>query len=162
MNAEPIFTDLIGIMAVILMVGGIQLVAIWLLGQYVGRHGAQGDGHFLGTLDHVIVGEDVAIRRHHKAGAQRAALSLGHAFQALAEEVLEQITEGAALGDVRHRKSLGKLLLDRGFLLRADINHRRAVLRGQFGKVWQRPGMCRYRKNHRYRSGKPNTLSADL
>ena len=77
----------------------------------------------LGALDHVVVGDDVALAVDDEARAQRRAAALLLVAAALVEELLEQLLEGRAgrqLGHVAKTRTLLRHVLRRG-----DVDHRR-------------------------------------
>ena len=89
--------------------------------------------------DHVVVGEDVAIGRDDEPGPERLTVTVRKVLHPFAEEMFEQVTEGASLRDVWHRKALWQRPLNLRFLLCTDIDHGRAVALGQLGELGKVP-----------------------
>jgi hypothetical protein len=102
--------------------------------------------NLLGTLNHVIIGQDVTVTGNDEPGAERLGLVfLRHVTVALvlarvAEKVLEEIIERRALRQIRYLDAFRQTHTAGFDLLRgADIDHRVAGVFHQFGKVGQVP-----------------------
>ena len=113
------------------------------------------DRDLVGALDHVVVGDDVAVRRDDEARAQRVRPLLPARLAVLAlHEVAEEVLERRAGGQDRAH-AVGDLGDGRGG---GDVDHRRAQPVGELGEALRheaRSGIDRERLRRRGRASAP-------
>ncbi len=109
---------------------------------------AQDDGDVLGALDHVVVGDHVAVGIDDEARAQRGAAALLLLLSiAAVEEFLEQLLERRARRELRHVAQPRALL--RQVLRRGDVDHGRHQHVDHVGEALRRIARLGRRDNDR-------------
>ena len=94
------------------------------------------DDDLVGPLDHMGIGEDIAVSRNDETRPERTTVGLGsRRARSAGYETPEEVEHGVVFFQARNT-----LPLTAG-LGRADIDHRRALALGQIGKIGQIPGV---------------------
>ena len=111
----------------------------------------EGDVDHVGIGHHMIVGDDIAVSRDDEARTKRLLLFLRGTLSAAraCAELIEELPEtGGHVAEHLAEEFFGTAPLGRAF--RADIDHRRAALGGQRGKIGKRGGL-RQAAHHKQR-----------
>ena len=98
--------------------------------------------NILGVLNHVVIGDEIAVRRDKEAGALRhrrlRPLLLRTSAVLALTEMLEEVVERAVLRNVRQARNLQVVLRDLGVALNVDADNGRAHFLHKVGEAQRR------------------------